>query len=453
MPKRSTINVNINDVSPNTFADKAHESWSVKKSIEKKQGHRFASILGNNPNKPQPKFRNWCFTINNPIAQDLQEIQNLEAKYVVWQLEQGDNGTPHYQGTVMFKMQKMRGGVAKLLTRAHLEPTKDLKASIDYCQKQEGRLDGPWELGDRPRIGQGRRTDLQNIAARVVAGESIPKLIKENPEHFIKYHKGLEYIQTKTMKPRKHKTKQVVFFGKAGTGKSTCAGLFPKVHRMLTCNGQQQFFDGYDPCVHKTVVFDDFYGAMPYTEYLNINDEHAHNVHVKGSSLVYKPEWNVYTSNKEPDTWYPNMMKDPLKKGAFDRRLDVVIQFNSIKEIRVIKGKISELPLKVQEWLSAYHDINNVNDVLQSPPIIHTHVSKSRKSKKDKYKMSANGIKSFQALLNEVEQDPPLLTTEESSFSGGAPPSLIFGSHPRQDPYDYNATKPFRLEYEGEDQY
>lgn len=49
----------------------------------------------------------WTFTLNNPGADE--EPDKVKAslgakgyRYLVFQLEQGDNGTPHYQGGLPF---------------------------------------------------------------------------------------------------------------------------------------------------------------------------------------------------------------------------------------------------------------------------------------------------------------------------------------------------------------
>jgi len=50
--------------------------------------------------------RNWIFTINNP-REDIDDPVVWEGTvkhltYCVWQKEQGENGTPHFQGSLLF---------------------------------------------------------------------------------------------------------------------------------------------------------------------------------------------------------------------------------------------------------------------------------------------------------------------------------------------------------------
>ena len=75
------------------------------------------------------KARNWCFTLNNPtidetqIAEALQEAGSLV--YAIYQLEQGENGTVHFQGYVMFQDQEyLQPTLKNCLPTAHWEVAK-----------------------------------------------------------------------------------------------------------------------------------------------------------------------------------------------------------------------------------------------------------------------------------------------------------------------------------------
>lgn len=91
------------------------------------------------------KSRAWFFTYNNPVetaAQLAQLIQLLEPKAYVFQLEKGDEGTPHYQGAVYLKnAQIMPRHLAKAI---HWERCKSWTKAIKYCSKDDTRVDGPW---------------------------------------------------------------------------------------------------------------------------------------------------------------------------------------------------------------------------------------------------------------------------------------------------------------------
>lgn len=102
---------------------------------------------------PSPQNRAYVFTINNPVENvpsdnPLEVLKPLEdkIKYAVWQLEKGENGTPHYQGYIQWKGRGRRlQGMKALLPRAHFEVAKGSSVqNKSYCTKEEGRVEGPF---------------------------------------------------------------------------------------------------------------------------------------------------------------------------------------------------------------------------------------------------------------------------------------------------------------------
>lgn len=90
-------------------------------------------------NTKNPRCRSWCFTWNN-----YENIKILEKKLndignYVFQEETGDNGTKHLQGVVNLKNQKTFNQVKSIEVKAHWEPCRNLKKSIEYCTKLDTR--------------------------------------------------------------------------------------------------------------------------------------------------------------------------------------------------------------------------------------------------------------------------------------------------------------------------
>lgn len=89
--------------------------------------------------------RNWCFTLNNPAADDLAAVEALNAREDVRRLvvgdEIGESGTPHLQGYLRLASSARLSGMKKLLPRAHWEPRKSRLESdaTAYCKK-EGKI-------------------------------------------------------------------------------------------------------------------------------------------------------------------------------------------------------------------------------------------------------------------------------------------------------------------------
>jgi len=121
------------------------------------------------------------------------------------------------------------------------------------------------------------------------------------------------------------------------------------------------FFGDYRPDVHQTVVFDDFYGQMPYTTWLRVCDRYPMEVHTKGAFHQLLAVNLVFTSNRAPNEWYPKIFAEPDRWQAFDRRIDNVIFFT--KDGYMIKKGNLPWPLPHLQQL-------NVNQVLMNPQIL-----------------------------------------------------------------------------------
>ena len=116
--------------------------------------------------------RNWVFTLNNPeeTGEVLIARLSLEDKirYTVFQLERGENETPHFQGYIELNKPQRMSGMKKLIPRAHFEGRKGTRQQArDYCMKQDTRVAGPWEHGTFSAGGQGRRNDIKIGRAHV----------------------------------------------------------------------------------------------------------------------------------------------------------------------------------------------------------------------------------------------------------------------------------------------
>lgn len=84
----------------------------------------------------------WSITINNPVASDEESISLARQKSgwtVEGQLEQGTNGTPHYQ--LMLKTPQVRfSAVKKAFPRAHIELARNKEALAEYVKKEDTRV-------------------------------------------------------------------------------------------------------------------------------------------------------------------------------------------------------------------------------------------------------------------------------------------------------------------------
>lgn len=115
-------------------------------------------------------------------------------RYVSWQMEAGEAGTPHWQGYAEFTAPQRLAALKKWLPTAHFEVARGSREQArDYTRKPEGRLSGPFEYGDFGAGGQGQRSDLAMAAAHV-AENGISGLAEAYPVEFVKYERGLKAL-------------------------------------------------------------------------------------------------------------------------------------------------------------------------------------------------------------------------------------------------------------------
>lgn len=109
---------------------------------------------------PCQKATWWCFTINNP-GEYRPQLKKDTTQYLCYQLERGEKGTPHLQGVVQFHSRNTSLASVKRVVseKGHFERmrSRDPQDAIDYCKKEEGRLDGPWEYGEYLKKGSNKR--------------------------------------------------------------------------------------------------------------------------------------------------------------------------------------------------------------------------------------------------------------------------------------------------------
>lgn len=99
---------------------------------------------------PRQRARCYVFTLNNPsekgfsdLAHLAQIFRNFGAKSWVYQLEEGEQKTPHVQGVIQFENPKDFSCVKEMISKAHWEKCKNFRKSILYCSKTP-RLEGPY---------------------------------------------------------------------------------------------------------------------------------------------------------------------------------------------------------------------------------------------------------------------------------------------------------------------
>jgi len=270
--------------------------------------------------------KHWVFTINNPTEEDADTLSQFECTYMVYQKEQGENGTVHYQGVFGLPQCKRFSTIKNLLPRAHLEVARDVRSSIKYCQKEDTRIEGPWVRGDVPRDKsgeQGQRSDLREIQRKIKAGANTRQIMDEHFGSFVRYKGGIQYALLHYTPPRDFQSRIFIFYGPSQTGKTwTAKNKFAPAATVTSIGSDSKvWMDLYDPMYHETVIFDEFYGGMKWGELLQLTDEYEYHVHTKGGFLQFRPKNIIFTSNDRPESWYKKICLNPVKWPAFINRV------------------------------------------------------------------------------------------------------------------------------------
>lgn len=95
-------------------------------------------------------------TINNPDL-TLEETMTHAMQICVYscgQKEISATGTTHFQIFLYTQTKSRCKTISKHFPTAHVEITRDIEKSRQYCMKDDTRLEGPIELGHFPKSGQ-----------------------------------------------------------------------------------------------------------------------------------------------------------------------------------------------------------------------------------------------------------------------------------------------------------
>lgn len=117
------------------------------------------------------RAKSWCYTLNNPSVAERTDVAELfndplnRIVYHVFGREQGESGTPHLQGFILFSQEFRLTQVRNLIPRAHWEKRRGtLQQASEYCKK-DGDFD---EFGTLPASAtQGRRSDWDRLREHI----------------------------------------------------------------------------------------------------------------------------------------------------------------------------------------------------------------------------------------------------------------------------------------------
>lgn len=278
--------------------------------------------------------RGWMFTLNNPTLEETPELR-ASIQFIVYQREIGKEGTPHYQGYVLFKGRTtMKQCKEKYLwlARAHLEVRqKTNEVAIAYCTKLDTRVEGtePTYLGERPLGGQGKSKKLVEACEAIREGTKIAALDPEYDCTRVVFSRGLEKLAADVRRehaPAWREVETLVLYGTTGLGKTRyaystfgaaniCKVTEPPGSKVL-------WFDSYVD--QDVLLIDDFSGWIPYRYFLTLLDGYPIELPIKGSFVPALFTKVIITSNDDPELWYPQHAEYGALPAPLARRLTKV---------------------------------------------------------------------------------------------------------------------------------
>ncbi len=179
----------------------------------------------------------------------------------------------------------------------------------------------------------GKSIKLDNLIQEVIAGNhNKRKLLEDYGATYCRVYRGISHCIDLVKKPkiyvRKEPPQNIVWFGKAGCGKTYEAenvaidgekSMFKLPMRQL----KQGWYDGYQG--EEIILFDDFRGAsMEPHEFLNLLDG-LDRLPVKGGYIENESKLLFFTSSDHPINWWPKWYaKDDNNWAQVKRRLNQV---------------------------------------------------------------------------------------------------------------------------------
>lgn len=248
------------------------------------------------------RSRNYCFTLNNYSDDHVNEIASWDCKYVVFGKEEGKEGTPHLQGYVEFKNAKTLKSLKKLNKAIHWEARKGTaKQAADYCKK-----DGDF-MEHGTMSAQGKRTDLDNVAAAVIEGVPLNEIAAENPAMWIRYNKGLTSLKNELTKHRTGPAEVMWLYGGTGVGKTRYAVESSDSYYI---KDGTRWWNAY--AQEETIIIDDFDGSWNFRDLLRLLDRYPYQGETKGGYVKINSARIIITAEFAPDYWYSGTLLEQV---------------------------------------------------------------------------------------------------------------------------------------------
>lgn len=259
-------------------------------------------------------------------ARTLEDAFQLDHQivYYTFQLERAPStGRLHYQWYIRFTNAVPLSRVAKLFdsvcggvrSGVHCEICKGTEDQcVAYCTKEDSRVAGPWQFGERAKAG--KRNDLDRVREIIEEGGGMREVAKIAPSY--PAIRMAECILKYCEKQRDWETDCRWYYGSTASGKTRSAlEEFPDAWISAK---NLKWWEGYD--AHEHVIVDDFRADFcTFHELLRITDRYPYRIETKGGSRQLLAKVIIFTCPWSIDQLFKHRSEEDV--GQLKRRVPV----------------------------------------------------------------------------------------------------------------------------------
>lgn len=289
-------------------------------------------------------FRNFVFTLNNPTDEERTLFRSListrdndrasrSIRYIVFQEEQGTEGTVHLQGYCELSTRRRFLWIRRNINcRMHIERRRGSQSqAIAYSQKEESRVEGGLAGEGGLRANSSREDRLQPLVELLQAGEELNDVEDEFPVQMTLHKDKIQDFAIRCKGTRNWPMQIEIFVGKTGTGKSyTAKQENPNAYYVPWPTGGRWWWPDYTG--QHTVIMDEFRHQIKYDVMLKMMDRYSWSLESKGRSFQFVSHKIVITTNIHPKNWYPNLTRET--KAPLARRINEFAQIRLFDDLR-----------------------------------------------------------------------------------------------------------------------
>ena len=301
--------------------------------------------------KKTVRSRKWLLTIQESAIKGgmdhdgiIHALENLKPDYYCMADEIGNETHQLHTHLMIYRSSPIRSStIQKLFPGVHMDAMKGtIQEGRNYVRK-EGKYAGTekaetsvegtfYEYGEPPKeLGQGKRSDLENMMEMVKHNYSDLEIIEANPNLADRLTTIRNYRQLLIEeKAHDYRPMNVVYcWGKTGTGKTRGAYAdCEDISQSYTVNDYSHssgMFDAYDSAKCKVLILDEFRSSIPFNLLLSLTDGQYQVIMARYSNRIatHTKVWII--SNIKLLEQYPNIQKEePESWKAFLRRINTV---------------------------------------------------------------------------------------------------------------------------------